>query len=76
MGRVVVGSFLGFVAAAAFLAACGSSGSGSSSAVVDALVQQVADLTQQVNTLEEQVQAHAADADAHHVPRRPRRGWG
>lgn len=68
MSRVIAGSFIGFVVAAAFLAACGSSGSGSNNAVVDTLVQQVADLTQQVNALEQQVDAHAADAGAHHMP--------
>lgn len=61
MRNVIVGSFVGFVLAAAFLAACGSSGGGATRAVVD-------QLTQRVAALEQQAADHEADAHGHHTP--------
>lgn len=69
MRNVIVGSFVGFVLAAAFLAACGSSGNGgTTNATVDELVQQVEALTQQVTALEQQLASHELDDNAHHTP--------
>lgn len=68
MKRIVVGSFLGFVLAAAFLAACGGSGNGSTNAAVDALTLQVQALLERVEGLEEDLASHAADENAHLTP--------
>ena len=69
MRNVIVGSFVGFVMAAAFLAACGSSGDGgSTNATVNELAARLEALTQQVTALEQQLTSHAADDDAHHMP--------
>lgn len=57
MRNIVVGTFVGFVLAAAFLAACGGSGSGSSEATVE-------DLEQQVTQLQTEV-AHCLDVLTH-----------
>ena len=76
MRNVVVGSFVGFVMAAAFLAACGSGGTGGISLqTIDELSTQVADLQRDVAALQHDLAQtrtdltdHAADPNAHHTP--------
>ena len=76
MRKVIVGSFVGFVLAAAFLAACGSGGTGGVSAqAIDTLSAQVADLQRDVAALQHDLaQArtdltdHVGNPDAHHTP--------
>jgi microcystin-dependent protein len=63
MRNVVIGSFVGFLLAAAVLAACGGAGGGPTQA-------QLNDLQQQIVQLQADLAAHTADADAHHTPSR------
>lgn len=74
MRNAIVGSFVGFLLAAAVLAACGGSGNGSDP-TVDELVQKVAALEQEAAQLRADLQtqaallsAHEADPDAHPLP--------
>ena len=74
MRNVIVGSFVGFLLAAALLAACGGSGGDSDPAVaelvlkVEALEQELATLKADQQTQADGLAQHEADADAHHVP--------
>lgn len=66
MRHVIAGTFIGFILAAAFLAACGSGSVGDANATIAQLTQQIADLQQDVADLTARGDAHEADVNGAH----------